>query len=147
VGRIYYELMKCKEEHGMACEPMLSPLDVQLDQDDRTMVQPDVIIVCDRDRITQDVVFGAPDFVCEVLSPSTRSRDKGIKLTKYRAAGVREYWIVDVSRQMVAVYDFEHGLPAKLYPFAEPVPLAMSGGLCKVDFRRIYEPIADLAEG
>ena len=71
--------------------PLISPIDVRLNCDERTMVQPDVIVVCDRDKIQEKYVYGAPDFVAEVLSPFTRHRDCIRKLDKYREAGVREY--------------------------------------------------------
>ena len=71
--------------------PFVSPVDVQLDEDDRTVVQPDVLIVCDRSKFQNGRVFGAPDFVVEVLSPSTSKKDSRLKLYKYGEAGVREY--------------------------------------------------------
>ncbi len=83
----------------------MSPVDVQLDKDDKTMAQPDVFLVCDQSKNTGRCIYGAPDMVIEVTSPSTRKRDFGKKLGKYVDAGVREYWIVDVKNQKVIVYD------------------------------------------
>lgn len=60
-----------RKEHSL-CVPVASPIDVQLDCDDKTMVQPDVIVVCDREKIQNRCIYGAPDFVVEVLSKSTR---------------------------------------------------------------------------
>lgn len=57
-----------------------SPVSVQLDEDDRTMIQPDIVICCDREKILQSHVYGAPDMVIEILSPSTRKKDMGLKL-------------------------------------------------------------------
>ena len=71
------------------------------------MVQPDVVIVCDRDKIEDRCIYGAPDFVIEVLSKSTRKKDTVIKLNKYMNAGVREYWMIDSAQKKVIVYDFE----------------------------------------
>ena len=84
---------------------MIAPLDVQLDRDDRTMVQPDVLVVCDRSKWCGGCVYGAPDFVMEILSPSTWEKDMYVKLGKYESAGVREYWIVIRRRNGVLVYD------------------------------------------
>ena len=53
---------------------MIAPIDVQLDCDDKTMVEPDVVIVCDRDKIINRCIYGAPDFIIEVLSKSTKRR-------------------------------------------------------------------------
>lgn len=91
------------------CIAIVSPVDVRLDRDEYTMVQPDVIIVCDRDQIDPRRIEGAPDFVCEVVSPSTASRDYVKKAEKYRAAGVREYWIIDPLRMTLTTYDFASG--------------------------------------
>ena len=68
------------------CVPMLAPLDVQLDCDDRTMVQPDVLVVCDRERIHMNCVYGAPDFIVEIMSKTTRKKDSILKLNKYMSA-------------------------------------------------------------
>ena len=73
----------------------MSPIDVRLDEDDQTAVQQDVLIVCDRNKFQNGRVFGAPDFLVEVLSPSTRKKNMYLKLFKYMNAGIREYWIVD----------------------------------------------------
>ena len=72
-----------------------APVDVQLDCDEKTMVQPDVLVVCDREKIVPTHVYGAPDLIMEILSPATRKIDMNIKHSKYAAAGVREYWLID----------------------------------------------------
>ena len=68
-------------------------MDVQLEWDDKTMVQPDVMVVCDRDKITRKCIYGAPDLAVEILSDSTKKKDMYVKLGKYMDAGVREYWL------------------------------------------------------
>ena len=96
-----------------ACRLYVAPLDVCLDNDDDTMVQPDILIVCNENDRDERRVNGAPDFIVEILSPSSRYHDMFRKLNKYRLAGVREYWIVDPKSRRVTVYDFEHDeLPA-----------------------------------
>ena len=94
------------ENHG-PCIPLASPVDVVLDNDQYTVVQPDVFVVCDRDKFRDGRVYGAPDLVVEVLSPSTRRKDISLKLYKYTEAGVREYWIVDPPARQIAVFDLE----------------------------------------
>ena len=130
-------LMQCDDHEG--CEVYISPVDVQLDCDDRTMVQPDVVILCDGDKDVNRCIYGAPDFVLEVLSPSTRSRDLIIKLNKYWHAGCREYWIVDPEDRTVTVYDFDHDRMAIRYTFDDTVPVAISEGKCAVDFAKIQD--------
>ncbi|MBR6473670.1 MAG: Uma2 family endonuclease [Firmicutes bacterium] len=140
-GEVYCQLMACAEEHGMECMPFISPIDVQLDRDKKTMVQPDVIIVCDLGLMTKRVVYGAPEFVMEVLSPSTKSKDILIKLRKYKEAGCREVWIVDPDKKTVTVYDFRDEDWPDIYTFDDSVPVAISEGKCSVDFRKVEKKI------
>ncbi len=112
------------EERGGSCKVFVAPLDVRLDCDDKTMVQPDVIILCDMDKLGEWGICGAPDFVLEVLSPSTRKKDMFLKLKKYRNAGVREYWIVDPKKKLLYIYDFEYGKES-IHPLEGKLGLAM----------------------
>ncbi len=120
-----------------ACRLYVAPLDVCLDNDDDTMVQPDIFIVCNKEDRDERRVNGAPDFIVEILSPSSRYHDMFRKLNKYRLAGVREYWIVDPKSRRVTVYDFEHDELPVSYTFDDIVPLMVSGGECGVDFGKI----------
>ena len=126
------------------CIPLAAPCDVQLDKDNKTMVQPDVMIICDKDKIIKRNVYGAPDFVVEVLSASTKKKDMSIKLSKYINAGVREYWIVDPDKQKIIVYDIEHDIDVSIYGFNDEVPVALYDGKLKVDFKPILEAISFL---
>ena len=126
--------------HG-ECMQFVAPLDVQLDCDEKTMVQPDVLVVCDRNKITKERLFGAPDVAVEILSPSTWYHDTVRKLLKYKKAGVREYWIVMPRQQKVLVYAFEKSDRPLEYTFADKVPVAIWEGKCRVDFQKIYEKV------
>lgn len=77
------------------CKVLAAAVDVQLDCDNKTMVQPDIVVLCDKKKNVERCIMGAPDFVVEVLSKSTRKKDMTMKLEKYRNAGVREYWMID----------------------------------------------------
>ena len=123
------------------CIPLVAPLDVCLDCDDRTMIQPDVLVVCDRNKIMDRCVFGAPDFVAEIISDSTRSRDMYLKLEKYASAGVSEYWIVDPLKKKIIVYDLAGGEFPSIYGFDSCVLVGIFSGECAVDFREISEYI------
>ena len=124
--------------HGGDCRVFTAPFDVIPDPSDRhTVVQPDVMIICDPSKIGKGYCEGAPDLVIEILSPSTRRRDLITKHAKYAEAGVREYWIVDIEAQTAVVYDFEHeGLP-KICGFDTPVPVGIWEGECLIDFSSI----------
>jgi Uma2 family endonuclease len=103
VGEIYKQLSL--QLDGKPCKPFLSPLDVRLfyreDGSDDTVVQPDVFVVCDKSKIADKYIKGAPDFVVEVLSASTSNRDLIIKAQKYAKAGVKEYWLLDIERKLL----------------------------------------------
>ena len=97
---------------GKICKVFLAPCDVCLsglgDEDD-TVVQPDLLVVCDESKLDKKRCNGAPDMVIEILSPSTSKRDLFIKLKKYQNAGVREYWIADPDAKAVNVHILENG--------------------------------------
>jgi len=97
---------------GKPCRVFAAPCDVCLsglgDEDD-TVVQPDILVVCDESKIEKKYCNGAPDMTIEILSPSTSKRDLLTKLVKYQMAGVREYWIVDPDAKTVNVHILEDG--------------------------------------
>lgn len=126
------------------CITVTSPIDVQLDCDNRTMVQPDVIIVCDRDKFKKGRIFGAPDLVVEVLSESTKKKDIFIKGNKYWNAGVREYWLVDPIKKRVHVQRYELDELPVMYTFEDKVPVGIWNNECEVDFAAIYDYISFL---
>ena len=142
-GDVFRQIDNCILAHDGKCVALISPVDVQLDRDQKTMVQPDVIIVCDRDKIIRRCVYGAPEFVLEVLSPSTRGKDQIVKLHKYIHAGCQEYWIVDPEHRRVTVYDFRTENWPEVYSFNDRVPLAISEGKCVISFQRINQ-LADM---
>lgn len=145
-GYIHARLLGYAMEKKGPCLPMISPLDVQLDCDDKTMVQPDVVIICDRDKIINRCIYGAPDFVIEVLSKSTKKKDMVIKLNKYMNAGVREYWMIDPVKKTVIVYDFDNEEYPVIYGFDAKIPVQIWNGECIIDFQEVYDHIRFLYE-
>lgn len=143
------QLWDCIEEHGKEeCFAYIAPSDVALGEDKKTVVQPDVYVHCHPERETLTGPYrGAPDFVIEVLSPSNPENDMWRKRDLYCRHGVREYWIVDPAgfTIYVFVFDFEkNGTGEKTpqrYTFDTEVPVRISGGTCKVDFRKVYRKI------
>lgn len=142
-GEIYRQIANFIMERGGACRPFIAPVDVQLDCDDKTMVQPDVGIVCDPSKIQQFGIYGAPDFLVEVLSPSTRKKDLTLKVAKYMEAGVREYWIVDITQQRLLVYFFESEVYPVIYGLEKPVPIGIYDGALAIDFSNIAKWIRE----
>ncbi len=106
-----------------SCKVMIAPLDVQLDCDDKTMVQPDIFVLCSRDKLTSQRIYGAPDLCIEITSPSSRILDMKIKLHKYKNAGVRKYWIADIAHRQTLCYFFEENSIPAIDPFETPVPV------------------------
>ena len=136
-GEIYRQIANFILERGGACQPFVSPVDVQLDCDEKTMVQPDVGILCHDDKIKKWGVYGAPDYVLEIISPSTKRKDCTKKLAKYMEAGVREYWILDPYQQKLIVYFFESELCPIIYGLDEPVPIGIYDGALEIQFEHI----------
>lgn len=108
-----------------SCEVFLAPFAVFLNQDDRNYVEPDISVICDKSKIDDQGCNGAPDWVIEVTSPSNPQYDYGIKLFKYRTAGVREYWIVNPQKKSVMVYDLENEKKSNQYTFEDDVPVCI----------------------
>ena len=128
------------------CRVFAAPVDVQLDCDHRTMVQPDVLVICDKDKITRRRIMGAPDFIIEILSESTRKKDMILKLRKYEAAGVREYWMADIERRKIVVYYFEKDSHPAIYGMREEIPVGIFSGELRIDFAPVEEEILELGQ-
>lgn len=137
IGLFYINIANYIRGKKRKCRVYLSPVDVQLDCDDRTMVEPDLIIICDQGKLRRFGLYGAPDFVLEVLSRSTRKKDMCLKLAKYENAGVREYWMIDVEHKRAIIYNF---MEEEMIPLV--IPLEGKQGIAIYD----YELEIDLDE-
>ncbi len=104
-----------------ACEVFPAPFAVFLNQDDKNYVEPDISVICDKQKLTEKGCQGSPDWVIEIVSPGTKHMDYGIKLFKYRNSGVREYWIINPVTGTVNAYDFEHDRGTSQYGFDEEI--------------------------
>lgn len=113
-----------KKNQG-SCEVFPSPFAVFLNEDDKNYVEPDISVICDRDKLDDKGCNGAPDWIIEIVSPGTKRRDYGVKLFKYRTAGVREYWIVNPLLHTVNVYDLEKEEMSDLYKFDDDIPVCI----------------------
>lgn len=94
---------------GKPCTPFVSPFEVRLFADAKTVVQPDILVVCDAAKKKDWGCNGAPDFVVEVLSPSSSRMDRVTKRRLYRQAGVREYWIIDPAERTLETLQLAEG--------------------------------------
>ncbi len=136
-GEVHRQISNFILEHNGSCRPYIAPMDVQLNCDNRTMLQPDVLIVCRKDSSDRKRIYGAPDFCLEVISPGTRRKDYYIKLNKYRDAGVREYWLVDPDQQCVIVHFFESDTSPAIYPLYGPIPVNIYNEELTIDISTI----------
>ena len=109
-------------EVGISDEVMFCYLTVTLIV---TFLLPDLTVIGDRDKLDEDGCHGAPDWVIEVISPSTSKRDYGKKLFLYRDAGVREYWVIDPARRIIMVYLFGQEEEAAIWRFEDEVPCSI----------------------
>ena len=137
---IHSSLMTYVALNNSKCMPLASPIDVILDNDNKTVVQPDILVICDANKLNDKRIYGAPDFVIEILSPINWYMDINIKLNKYRKADVREYWIIIPDKKNIMVFEFEkEGFDGnyKLYTFKDEVPVGIWDGKCTIDFKMI----------
>ena len=114
------------------CEVFAAPFAVYLDEKTNTYVEPDVSVICDSDKLDDRGCKGAPDWIIEIVSPSSRRMDYYTKLFKYRTVGVREYWIVDPTKNQIMVYDFENE-DTEQYTFQDSVKVRIYEDL-RIDF-------------
>jgi Uma2 family endonuclease len=119
---------------GKPCEVFSAPYDVRLfyknDESDDTVVQPDVMIVCDKNKLGKEGCRGAPDFVAEILSPSNTASEMNRKFDLYLEAGVREYWVIDPEHKNVKAYSFnDNQIFARNYKSTDTVPVEVIPGL------------------
>ena len=122
------------------CKVFFAPFDVRLAKDttDDTVVQPDLVIICDKSIMMKTGCQAAPDMVVEILSPSTSSKDTTLKLELYQRTGVREYWIINPESKLVLVYLLENGkYVVKPYRENEKVPIHILDGF-EIDLAEVF---------
>ncbi len=103
------------------CKVILSPFAVFLTKDNQNYVEPDISVICDKNKLDERGCNGAPDFIIEIVSPSSRRMDYNIKNGKYAEAGVREYWIVDPEKKRTTVYRYEEDAAPMLFSFEQTI--------------------------
>ena len=125
---------------GKPCRVYSAPFDVRLNADtfDNTVVQPDVIVICNKDVLDKAGCKGPPDLVIEVLSQSTSSRDKKLKFEKYREAKIKEYWIADPNAKTVSVSILENGdYSTRVYGEKDMLPIHMLEN-SEIDLKEVF---------
>lgn len=109
------------EKNKGNCELLPAPFGVFIKKDERNYVEPDISVICHEDKLDENGCHGAPDWVIEIVSPSSRKMDYVRKTKLYRETGVREYWIVDPNKEMVTLYTAEQWDVPVCHSFAEQI--------------------------
>ena len=107
-----------------SCEVFTAPFAVFLNEDNTTYVEPDISVICDKSKITKYGCVGTPDWIIEIVSPSSKQMDYLTKLFKYRTAGVREYWIIDAPKNRIIAYNFETSIMEE-YTFSDCIKVGI----------------------
>lgn len=147
LGEFFMMLRKYIDAKEGPCLPMMAPVDVRLDCDDKTMVQPDVLILCDEWKLCRWGINGAPDFCLEIISESSGRKDCIKKLQKYTDAGVKEYWIIDPIQKMLLTYNWKDDYFPHIYPLQGKVGLALYDEELLIDLDMIAGLIKEYPEG
>jgi Uma2 family endonuclease len=143
VGYMHLEIGNFIRKNKGKCKVFVAPSAVRLDSDKKTMVEPDIYIVCDKDKIKRFGNYGAPDFVLEVLSDSTRKKDLGIKVYKYINAGVRELWYIDVkTRKLLTYFEGDDYMPT-VHPLEGMLGLSIYDGKLQINLSEIGDIIEE----
>ena len=129
---------------GKKCEVFISPLDVVLFEKDKknendksqNVFQPDVFVVCDPEKISDKRIYGAPDFIIEIASPSSETNDYFKKFKVYFKYGVKEYWIVNPETKQITVYIDINDEYYKTYTFDDKVKVSILDDL-EIDFKAL----------
>lgn len=146
LGTLFHQIYS--HLHDSPCKVYMAPFDVRLpdfekgekDQDIKSVVQPDLTVICDRKKLDDRGCKGAPDLVIEILSPFTSKRDLGVKLRLYERVGVKEYWVVHPQDEIVLVFrpdvHAQYGKP-NTYGKGDMIEVSFLSGLV-VDLERVF---------
>lgn len=143
-GEIFFQLKSYLR--GKQCKAYYAPFDVRLFEEDGEspedvdfVLQPDLMVVCDKNKVDRHGVHGAPDLVVEVLSPATDRYDKIIKLSLYQRAGVLEYWIADPVSRSVSVYALKNGVYQSPTVYGSDTSISVGVlDACQVDLSTVF---------
>lgn len=129
VNRLSQKITNYIDSKQGSCEVYPAPFAVFLNEDDKTYVEPDISVICDKSKLNEQGCNGSPDFIIEIVSPSSRKLDYAAKMTLYLNAGVREYWIVDPAKERTTVYRFEEDAAPVIVPFLQPIEVGIYNDL------------------
>ena len=128
---------------GKSCQVFAAPLDVRLfptaDNSDDTIVQPDLLVVCDKEKLAKGFVNGPPDLVVDIVSPLSTYCEFFLKFHDYLEAGVKEYWVIDPEEKKIHVNIYENGhYISSVYKGDGSVPVTILPGL-SIALKNLWE--------
>lgn len=144
VSEIHYKLKEYIKSNNLSCKVYPAPFDVILKNDDeeiinsKNIVQPDISVICDKNKLTEKGCTGSPDMIVEVISPYNPSNDYVRKLNLYEKFKIKEYWIINPMRKNILVYVLtENGYDAPItYTFSDKIKVNIYDNL-EIDFNSI----------
>lgn len=119
--KLIFEIETYIRKNEGNCELLPAPFGVYIKKDERNYVEPDISLICHGDKLDEKGCHGAPDWVIEIVSPSSRKMDYVRKTKLYQETGVREYWIVDPNKEMVTIYTTDQWDVPVCHSFAEQI--------------------------
>lgn len=144
-GKIYRQISESIENKG--CKAYYAPFDVRFAEKKQkndsifNVVQPDIVVVCDNEKLDDKGCIGCPDIIIEIISPTSAVRDAKDKFVLYEKQGVKEYWIVYPEEKMIMIFNLnknkEYGKP-KIYSSKDVIETDILPGL-KVELARVFE--------
>lgn len=123
--KLIFEIETYIRKNKGNCELLPAPFGVYIKKDDRNYVEPDISVICHEDKLDEKGCHGAPDWVIEIVSPSSRKMDYVRKTTLYQETGVREYWIVDPQKESVTIYKANQWNAPACHSFSERIQVGI----------------------
>lgn len=136
LGFLYKTIANYIDSKVGSCEVYPAPFAVKLRDDRKNIVEPDISVICDLQKLTDQGCTGAPDWIIEIVSPGNANHDYVRKLNLYADTGVREYWIVNPEDKSVLIYFFEGDVYAQHYTFTDSVKVSIYDDFT-IDFQQI----------
>ena len=129
IGELHFTIRNYIKSNNGDCDIYPAPFAVFVNANDETYVEPDISVICDKNKLDDRGCNGAPDFIIEIVSPSSRKMDYRTKMTLYADAGVREYWIVDPAKERTTIYRFNEDAAPTIIPFTQPIQVGIYNDL------------------
>lgn len=137
--KLIFEIETFIRKNKGNCELFPAPFGVYIKKDDRNYVEPDISVICHENKLDEKGCHGAPDWVIEIVSPSSRKMDYVRKTTLYQETGVREYWIVDPKKEMVTIYEADQWDIPVCHSFTEEIRVGI--------YKDLYLSFAEFRKG